>query len=132
MTKLFIRGLALSAFALSAYLVDVPVAEAAKLNCGSGRSQCIRWCDSWTETWAQYNQCRNTCLAIYRVCVEVEWANEVSVRDAPSNRPPVPTRPGNQVIQPNLLENSPGLSPQGPAGTGSPTGPGRPAGPVLR
>ena len=130
MFKSLVRTVALSSCALSFVVVDIPTAEA-KLNCSGFRSQCVRWCNEWTETWDDYNSCRAGCLTAHGVCLTINSATIVFVREPPTTPQPGGPKPGGATTQPGLLETSPGLSPQGPAGTGGKP-PAAPSGPVLR
>jgi hypothetical protein len=128
MFRILIRGAALSAFALSLYVSNIPAAEA-RLNCGGMRSQCVRWCNEWTETWTEYYACRDGCLAAHGICVAINAAMSVFVRETDPPPPPTgPKGPGEAVKQPGLLEMSPVLTPQAPAGAG-PAGGARPPAP---
>jgi hypothetical protein len=99
-------------------VVDIPIADAAKLNCSAMRKQCVRSCHEWTETWSDYEACRGACLGIHGVCVAINKATSVHAEPTP---PPDRPRPGG-ATQPGILDASPGFSPQGPAGAGSPAG----------
>src|SRR5262245_18816295 len=99
MLKSLMRTAALSASALSFIVVNIPIAEA-KLNCSGMRSQCVRWCNEWTETWEQYDACRAGCIAAHGICVAINAAT-LNVLSEPGT-PPTPPKPG--AVKPGLLE----------------------------
>jgi hypothetical protein len=72
---------------------------------------------------AQWGYCQGRCDTNHAACVDLAMSSNAST--PPKRKPLVPAA--------NILETSPGLSPQGPSGMGTPgQAPAAPKGPVIR